>query len=172
MCYLPFSCGRCQQTCGPKLGQRERQWVNIALWLCHSVSSYIPPILQQAFCVVSGTHGPQNQWAPGSQIPRWNETRSLYCPQPFGPHIVRSFFSLHHSTNKTSEDSHTCHRSQKDTSILQNVSYMRDLFQTFKLRLRGQVLRHRSAVECVSTTNEVRFDPQYQIQVRNGGSCL
>jgi hypothetical protein len=40
----------------------------------------------------------------------------------------------------TSEDLHTCHSSQPDTPVFQKACYMRDLFQTYKLRLGGQVL--------------------------------
>lgn len=61
MCYLPFSCGRCQQTCGPKLGQREWRWVNTALRLCHSV-----------FMPTSSTPAGFLWHIGGSMVPRTN----------------------------------------------------------------------------------------------------
>lgn len=86
VCYLSFSPGRCQQTDGLEVGQRERWWVDAALQLCCSVSSCLAGFLWHIRVIP----GPQNRWAqgvscsdpgftslePDSQIPSWKETGS------------------------------------------------------------------------------------------------
>lgn len=105
MCCLAFFCGRCQQTCCPELGQREQRWVNTALRLCHSVSSYPPPFSSRLSVAYWRICGPQNQWVPGfiSQIPRWKETGSPYCAQPSahrlsGPHFTTALIKQRQRT--------------------------------------------------------------------------